>query len=90
MVKGVGAGVVLDAKPDDGQRRYPLINEIILHHCGINVAPMDDGACMLRFPSSNGLVVTVPLSSEGLDDLIAQIEAARTSEPVDAPDTVSE
>ena len=90
MVKGVGSGVVLDRQADDGQRRYPLINEFILHHCGVNVVPMEDGAGMLRFPSSNGLCCSVPLSREGLDDLMAQIEALRTSEPVTPSDTVEE
>lgn len=92
MVKGMGAGVVLDrqTEPEDGTRRYPLIIETILHHCGVAVMPMEEGALMLRFPTAPGTVFSVPLSSEGVDELLVKIEEARALQQVDPSATVEE
>lgn len=84
-------GLVLpDGSPVPGAPiSYPVIVETILHACGVNVVPMSGGAVMCRFPSTNGFTVSVPLTSEGVAQLIKQLEAA-TSQQDDPDATVSE
>lgn len=72
---------------------YPLIVETILHAAGVNCVPMQEGAVMLRFPSTNGMVISIPLSSRGCDELISKIQEARAGQQaaedgsVDQPST---
>jgi hypothetical protein len=82
-----GAGVLLDKGQPQGSVTYPLIVETILHAAGLSVVPMENGAVMIRFPSTNGFVVSVPLSAAGVRELISQLEAAGQS--VTPDDTVS-
>ncbi|HEX5029823.1 MAG TPA: hypothetical protein VFX78_00025 [Candidatus Eisenbacteria bacterium] len=77
-VPGMQAGgVLLGAKPQGAAITYPLIVETILHACGVNAVPMEDGAVMVRFPSTNGMVTSIPLSAKGVDELVKQLENAR-------------
>jgi hypothetical protein len=86
------AGVLLGrGEPQVGRSvQYPLLVEQILHAAGVSCTPMEDGAVMIRFPSTNGLCVSVPLSSQGCDELIRKLEEARAGQQVTPSDTVPE
>lgn len=71
--------------------QYPLVVEQILHAAGVNAVPMEHGAVMLRFPSMNGFVVSVPLSSEGCDELVRKVQEAQAAgQQVDPSASVEE
>lgn len=92
-VPGMSTGGVLLEGPAVAGRSisYPVIVEQILHACGVNATPMEDGAVMLRFPSTNGLVVSVPLSAQGCASLIEKVQEAMGAGQQPPPgDTVPE
>jgi hypothetical protein len=78
-------------QPPGSSLQYPLVVEQILHAAGVNCVPMEDGAVMLRFPSMNGFVVSVPLSSQGCDELVRKVQEARAAgQQVDPSASVTE
>jgi len=71
--------------------QYPLVVEQILHVAGVNCTPMEDGAVMVRFPSMNGFVVSIPLSAQGVEELISKLQQAQEAgQQVEPSATVSE